>query len=249
VTRHLIVIGAQRCGTTYLYSLLDAHPEITMARPARPEPKVFISAKLAARGVEWYESTYFGHAPSQSSLLGEKSTSYIEHPEAAPRAAAVLGTVEIVVMLRDPVARAVSNWQFSSESGHEERPLAEALASNLSGAKAWDPRVTSVSPFAYLERGRYSDYLDAWYEHFPESVHVRFFEELISEDRALADLYKDLGVDPSFLPDNLGQPINESRHPAPGLSPELVAQLRMYFADSDARLRTTLSRELPWPSG
>jgi Sulfotransferase domain len=249
VTRHLIVIGAQRCGTTYLYSLLDAHPEIMMARPARPEPKVFISAELAARGIEWYESTYFADARSHSSLLGEKSTSYIEHPEAAARAAAVLGTSEIVVMLRDPVARAVSNWQFSSESGLEKRPLGEALVSNLSGAKAWDPSVTSVSPFAYLERGRYADYLDAWYKPFPESVHVRFFEELISDDGELAELYKDLGVDPSFRPDNLGQPINESRHPAPELAPGLVAQLRTYFADSDAKLRAILSRELPWPRG
>ena len=47
VTRHLLVIGAQRCGTTYLHDLLDAHPEIAMARPARPEPKVFLADELA----------------------------------------------------------------------------------------------------------------------------------------------------------------------------------------------------------
>ncbi|MBA2558792.1 MAG: sulfotransferase, partial [Propionibacteriales bacterium] len=65
MTRHLLVIGAQRCGTTYLHSILDSHPDITMARPARPEPKVFMSDQLVARGLDWYRETYFGHATSE----------------------------------------------------------------------------------------------------------------------------------------------------------------------------------------
>jgi Sulfotransferase domain len=246
VSRHLIIIGAQRCGTTYLHSLLDAHPEIAMACPARPEPKVFLSGELAARGRAWYESTYFAHARPES-LLGEKSTSYIEHPEAAARAASVLGRAEIIVMLRDPVARAVSNWQFSTENGLEERPLGEALKANLSGSTSWDRTATSVSPLAYLERGRYADYLDVWFTNFP-GVHVRFLEELVSDDAELASLYKDLGVEPSFRPENLGRAINMSHGSVPALEPGLVARLREYFADSDARLRKILGREVPWQS-
>jgi Sulfotransferase domain len=247
VTQHLLIIGAQRCGTTYLRSLLDSHPQITMARPARPEPKVFLSAELALRGREWYEATYFAHARSEI-LLGEKSTSYLEHPEAADRATSVLGLAEIVVMLRDPVARAVSNWQFSNENGLEDRPLDEAVADNLRGPRDWDRAVSSVSPFAYLERGRYADYLEPWYARFPGRVHVRFFEELTTDETELAGLYNDLGVDPNFRPDNLGRPVNTSRGAPLELAPSLVAEVRRYVADSDARLRTRLGRELPWPS-
>ncbi|MDP9318558.1 MAG: sulfotransferase domain-containing protein, partial [Actinomycetota bacterium] len=159
MTRHLLVIGGQRCGTTYLYAMLEAHPDIAMARPARPEPKVFMSDELAARGLEWYRATYFAHATTES-VLGEKSTSYLEDGEAAKHAASVLGAAEIVVQLRDPVARAVSNWRFSAGHGLEERPLAQALDENLQGLRDWDRSVSSVSPFAYLERGRYVDYLE-----------------------------------------------------------------------------------------
>jgi Sulfotransferase domain len=247
VTRHLIIIGAQRCGTTYLHSLLETHPEIAMARPTRPEPKVFLSPELAERGRAWYESTYFAHARSES-LLGEKSTSYIEHPEAAARAASVLGSAEIIVMLRDPVARAVSNWQFSTDNRLEKLSLSEALTANLSGARAWDRTATSVSPFAYLERGRYADYLDAWYAHFPGSVHIHFLEELISDHAEVARLYNEIGVEQAFRPDNLGQPINMSHRAAPELERELAAQVSRYFADSDARLGVMLGRELPWRS-
>ena len=79
--RHLLVIGAQRCGTTYLHTVLDSHEQITMARPANPEPKVFCSDELTRRGAEWYRETYFAHAGGEL-LLGEKSTSYLEDPNA-----------------------------------------------------------------------------------------------------------------------------------------------------------------------
>ena len=62
----------------------------------------------------------------------------------------------------DPIERAVSNWKFSRASGLEDRPLAEALRQNLAGAVPWDAARTSVSPFAYLERGRYAAQLDPW---------------------------------------------------------------------------------------
>ena len=176
------MIGAQRCGTTYLQSLLEAHPEITMARPARPEPKVFLSDDSVDRGRDWYRRTFFGHATHER-LLGEKSTSYIEVPEAADRAYRVLGDDTVVLaLLRDPVARAVSNWRFSTDNGLEERPLETALRENLAEAAEWDRASTSVSPFAYLERGRYEQHLEPWFAVFPTTARVVFLQDLL--DRA-----------------------------------------------------------------
>lgn len=227
--------------------MLDAHPEITMARPARPEPKVFLSAEQTARGIDWYEATYFSHATAES-LLGEKSTSYVERPDAASRVASLLGRAEIVVMLRDPVARAVSNWQFSTENGFENRPLAQALTENLEcAAQVWDPATTSVSPYAYLERGRYAQYLQPWFDQFSESLHVRFFEELVGSGAELAGLYEALAVDPSIRPEVLTQPVNRSQTRAPDLEPDVAARLRDYFGASDSMLAKMLDRELPWP--
>jgi hypothetical protein len=243
--RHLLVIGAQRCGTTYLASLLDAHPDITMARPARPEPKVFLDDAVVERGLDWYTRTYFGHATTES-LLGEKSTSYIEHAEAARRAAAVLGSAEIVVQLRDPVSRAISNWRFSTRHGLEHRRLDEALRENLDGSRDWDVQATSVSPFAYLERGRYVDYLEPWFAAFPGDVHVRFLEESAGRPEAVEELYGALGVDASFRPAGLETVVNDSEGPAPTLDSALETRLREYFGASDAALSRLLGRRLPW---
>lgn len=243
--RHLLVIGAQRCGTTYLSQLLDAHPQITMARPGRPEPKVFLSQESTDKGLTWYRDTYFAHATSES-LLGEKSTSYIEHPAAAVRARQVLGEAEVVVLLRDPVERAVSNWRFSTDNGFEQRPLEEALLQNLTSGTAWDEQRTSVSPFAYLERGRYADYLPPWSAAFPSSTHVLFLDELRTDDAAVGAMYADLGVDAGFRPPGRDQRVNQSQEPAPDLPRDLVGRLRDYFAASDAALSRLLGRDLPW---
>jgi hypothetical protein len=245
--RHLLIIGGQRCGTTGLAQVLEAHPDIAMAQPSRPEPKVFMSAELAGRGALWYRNAYFSHATTET-LYGEKSTSYIEHAEAAGRAWAVLGEAEIVVQLRDPVQRAISNWRFSTAHGVEDRPLEQALEDNLAGPRAWDSAKSSVSPFAYLERGRYTAYLQPWFDRFRGHVHVRLLEDHLRDPSSIRDLYAALGVDKDFLPEGLDHKVNESAGEPPVLSGDLETKLREYFAASDEALADRLGRPLPWPT-
>lgn len=245
MTRHLLIIGAQRCGTTYLASLLDAHPEVAMARPARPEPKVFLSQEKSDRGLAWYDATFFAHARSEQ-VLGEKSTSYLEDPVAATRAAAVLGEPDILVMLRDPVQRAVSNWRFSTDNGLEDRPLEEALAADLAGEQPWSHTGASVSPYAYVQRGRYSRYLSPWLAAFPRTTHVLFLEELQGDTERIAALYAGIGVDPSFRPTGADRPVNESEEQAPELSRGFRRLLDEYYAEDAVQLGRQLQRDPPW---
>lgn len=245
MTRHLLIIGAQRCGTTWLVEQLDQHPQVTTARPSRPEPKVFCSEELCAHGRDWYVDTWFGHATDETLLL-EKSTSYLEFPEAADRAAAMLGDPLIVVQLRDPVRRAMSHWAFSTDSGMEDRPLEDVLAANLQGPLPWDAERTSVSPYAYLERGRYVDYLRPWLDRFGDDVSIVLLEEMLADPSALDALHRRLGLTPTERPAAADSPLNASSSPTPDLDPSLHQQLRDYYATSDQELARLLGRPLPW---
>ncbi len=244
MSRHFLVIGAQRCGTTWLHDQLAAHPQIAMARPARPEPKVFLADEPVDAGD--YRARFFGHA-GDAAVLGEKSTSYLESRTAPDRVAATLGSPQIVVQLRDPVARAVSNWSFSRDHGVEHRSLAEALRANLAGPLPWDPHASSVSPFAYLERGRYAVDLVRWWDRFP--VYVQFLEEQLAEPGRIGELFGWLGVADDVRPDTGPGPVNASSPVEEDLDPELASELRGYFRDSDATLADMLERDLPWPTG
>lgn len=248
MTRHFLLIGAQRCGTTWLRQQLEAHPQVAMARPVRPEPKVFLDDLGTGHDREWYVQTWFGHA-TERQVLGEKSTSYLDRPDAIPRIRSMLGDdVPILVQLRDPVARAASHWRFSTESGLEHRPLDEALAANLEGPLPWDPSRTSVSPYAYLERGRYVEALRPWLAAFGDLVHVQLLEDVLADTSRFAATWTHLGVDPALAPPVETTPVNRSDATPPALDPSLAVAVRHYFAESDQELEALLGRTLPWSS-
>jgi hypothetical protein len=247
MTRYLLIAGAQRCGTTYLYRVLDEHPEIAFAKPVRPEPKFFLDREKCRRGLAWYEATYFAGA-GNCPVHGEKSTSYLESAAAAERAASIIPDAHTLVMLRNPIDRAISNWKFSTAAGLEDRPLEQALNENLDHSRPWDRSKTSVSPFAYLERGRYVEYLAPWQKFFSGRLHVLFLEEFAGNAAAVARVYGAVDVEPTFEPPSLRRRVNAAESLVPAIEPSLVTRLRDYFEESNDLLRSYLERELPWNS-
>ncbi|MDH5527344.1 MAG: sulfotransferase [Nitrospirota bacterium] len=253
---HLFIVGAQRCGTTWLYQLLDQHPQIVMARPVRPEPKFFSQDALYERGLDYYEQTFFAGLETGEGIRyrGEKSTSYLDSDEAAERIARHYPDARILILVRDPVARAVSHWRFSVENAVENLPIEEAFSGEEARLEAFDPTRISVSPYAYLTRGRYIEGVERYARHFPAShIHVLVNEQLVGRREAVRELYQALGVDASFQPAGLDQRVNASSvetERRAALSPELEAWARDYFAGPTARLEAWLGRPIPeWRRG
>lgn len=241
--KNLFIIGAQRSGSTYLYKLLDDHPEVSMAHPVRPEPKFFLSEQCVARGREYYEQTYFCDRKDGTIYLGEKSTSYIESRESARRIKDVYSDARILVVLRDPVSRAYSNYRFSVAHGLEKMTFLQALRAEperLDEAKF----STSVSPFAYRKRGNYIDYIETYLEIFNSSqVRVLIFEELVNSPQEVQALYQWLGVTSSFLPPSLHRIFN------PATAPEMEQKTAFYdlamgYQSSIERLERLLGRQI-----
>ncbi|TYO99023.1 sulfotransferase domain-containing protein [Geothermobacter ehrlichii] len=236
---HFIIGGAQRSGTTFLYRMLDAHPEIQMAKPVRPEPKFFLKDDLFQGGRKLYEETCFGPPDPRIRVRGEKSTSYIEYESCARRIRAILPEVKLIFVLRNPVERAISNYWFSVNNGLENRPINEALA--VGGQKAFTVEGSglSASPYNYLGRGKYVDYLNVYRKYFPaEQLKIVLFEEMVAGGGVVyADLLSFLGLAPTEdLPDGLG-PVNASEKHDIGLSEELRRELTSFFLPWNQRLK------------
>jgi Sulfotransferase domain len=242
---HFVIVGAQRSGTSYLYGLLNEHPDIEMATPMRPEPKFFLDDDAYARGLDYYEQHCF--PGSRAGVRGEKSTSYIESEVAAQRIMTLLPDALVVVVLRDPVQRALSNYAFTVAHGNENLDIGEALRASATGERHWDHDQFSVSPYAYLQRGRYADYLERYVRHVPRAqIHVVMFEDLVENHGAITELYRRLGVDSTFEPSGLGVPVNSESRDGECISGELMAFLRDYYLEPDRRLEEFLGRALPW---
>ena len=78
------------------------------------------------RGLEWYGHHF--EAATADQCCGEVTPYYLFHPLAAQRIAADLPKVKLIVLLRDPVERALSQYFHSKRLGLEPLDLEEALA-------------------------------------------------------------------------------------------------------------------------
>lgn len=243
---HFFIAGAQRSGTTYLYHQCAEHPQIEMALPIRPEPKYFINQWDAEATAASYFDCYFGHKAG-AVVYGEKSTSYIEIESSAQRIATLIPDAKIVFVLRNPVERAISNYRFSVKHGVEQASLAEAMYHEGHRRHNYDPTKISVSPFAYLQRGRYIDYINMYERYFtPERIHIMIYEQMTSDIRVIQRLYAFLGVDVTYTSNTRGEVINANdSESAPALDDALLRYLYDYFAESNQQLFVRLGYDVP----
>lgn len=242
---HFFIVGAQRSGTTYLHTLLAEHPEIEMAKPVRPEPKFFLVDALFNRGLDYYETFFEGKHTAR--IRGEKSTSYIEAEKAALRINHCFPNAKIIFVLRNPIERAISNYWFSVKNGLENMPMEEAF---LREDRDYDSTQISVSPYAYLERGRYLDYIHMYEKYFlRSSILIVIFERLIEEAREIQRIYDFLGASSGFIPDALGEIVNKGEKPDCKLSHKMECYLEDYYAKPNAQLAEYLEANLDeWKS-
>jgi hypothetical protein len=244
--QHFFIGGAQRSGTTYAYHLCAGHPEIEMALPVRPEPKFFLNPALYAQGYAFYQHTYFGKKP-HARVYGEKSTSYIESESAARELAQMIPDANIVFVLRNPIERAISNYRFSVLHGVEHESMEVAFLTEAVRVEQFDRTRFSVSPYAYLRRGRYIEYLEMYERYFrQDQIHILIYEQMIADDASVEGLYRFLGVDTSYRSPSRGEIINANtdKVQAP-LDEDVRAQLREQFAPYTARLRAHTGLSIP----
>jgi hypothetical protein len=242
MTDRIFIVGIQRCGTTFLYHLLDSHPQIAMAKPVRPEPKVFLN-NLVTGDPGGYDALLFPDDP-EAKVRGEKSTSYIDHDAALRRIGATFPEARYLVALRDPVERALSHYRFSVDSGLEHRSVEEAIIGDLEGREPEYDRSISVSPFAYVRRGHYLEQLLRLERHTHQThIKVVINEELGEDGAEVADAYRFLKVDPSVRPRTCAIPTNKSTSQT-HLPPSLRRTLQDHYAPLNAELEGYLGRAL-----
>jgi hypothetical protein len=234
-----IIIGGQRCGTTYLYKLLEEHPQICAAKPLRPEPKFFLKDDYE-KGLDHYIDTYFPHREEHHKIFVEKSTSYYESEIAAKRINSLVPNSKIIMILRDPVQRAISNYFFSKNNGLETRSLEDVFLNESDPPKY--PSNISTNPFNYLKRGEYIKYIEMYLEHISEDrIHILFLKDIINNPAEIKGLYESVGVRSDFNPFSLNRRINISEKNE-DVPEEVTDKLVKYYEPYNLRLGRYLNK-------
>jgi len=193
------ILGAAKCGTTSLANHLRAHPDVFI--PDIKEVAFFNIDTHWERGVDWYEA-WFADADGERAV-GDATPAYLYVPEVVERLATTIGTdagCRFVVQLRDPVNRTYSHYWHRRREGVEHRELDEVLDEELGGEEGW----------GYVGRGRYMEQIRRYLDRFGDgTLHAVVFEDFVTRPvAAYADVCRHLGVDASFVPDDLGERYN-----------------------------------------
>jgi len=190
------IVGAQRCGTTTLAAVLAEHPAICVARDK--ECHLFDAERVQREGVSGDDiDRFFAHRMPGQVLL-DATPSYLYLPGCLEAIQRHCPDARIIVLLRKPVARAVSQHGHERRLGRETAPMFRAfLAERFRLWRETDPlaRRSAHRKSSYVDRGRYDVQLRRLMV-LSQSVHVVLFEEMIRSPQSVIDgVYDFLGVE------------------------------------------------------
>ena len=187
-------IGAAKAGTSWLAFLMNQHSALRMA--SEKEITFFSSEKRWSKGEEWYRSRLPRREPN--TLIGEFSVSYMTHAEkTATRLKSMNGHVRLIAVLRHPLKRAQSHWNWLHQLGR---------------VKYGTPFNLEMAP-AILQDSLYYQNLKPFIERFERSqIHVLKYENLLKDPlETLNSLFTFLGVAPltkiEFFDQRVGETI------------------------------------------
>jgi len=245
-----IVLGTHKGGTSSIQTYLIQHPQLF----GGTHKEVHFFDYQFSRGETWYRSVFpLTNDLPAGSLTGEATPFYMVHPLVPARVAQLLPQVKLIVLLRDPVDRAISHYYHQIRRGREKLSIGEAFAAEMDRIGSEKERLLAGEDFkpepfrrfSYTERGLYADQLERWFDYFPrEQFFIDTSERFYGDTPGfLTDVFDFLGVDAQaqvadLKPRNVGLPREDN--------PAVRARLSEYFAPHNQRLEALLGRTFDW---
>ena len=239
-----VIVGATKSATTWLQRNLQQHSAVFM-----PGAETHYFSRNFEQGPAWYGAFFKPAAAHQ--IVGERSNSYLDHPEAPRRLRAVLPDVRLIVQLRNPIERALADCRSHFRHG--------AAAADVDR----NPGMDGADADRLHAGGLYYRHLSRFLELFPrEQLCVTLYDDL---DREPASVLNRIRAHIGLAPTKVGgsaplpgpvQPVGgttrrgashaavgrRARHPE--LSDALRARLRAYYEADVQALSDLLGRDL-----
>ncbi len=234
---NFFLVGAMKAGTTAVYDSLGVHPQVYCS-PIK-EPNFFSDdldigqfTLSDARANSSFDAdayvlgpmdrpvheAYIRDPASYSALfrmaggkqaIGECSTSYLYSTAAAHNMRRAVPHARIVMILRNPVERAISQYYMECRIGTACEPFGSLLNQDLAA-----PRKLWGNSRLYVELGRYVEQVARYLDQFPrEQVKIIVYDDLRADFHGvITDILTFLGVDPALQPPAVGSS-NSARVP------------------------------------
>ena len=219
---NFLIPGAGKSGTSVICNFLNQHPDVFVCDPKEPcffafegAPPSYTNEQIFNRSVIHDLQKYLALFPETGKYraVGDASTYYLLLEE---RSIANIKLhiesyrdIRIILILRNPVDRAFSNYSMFRMNNVETLEFEDAISPEVIERR----KLQGYGPsFDYLEEGLYYRRVKAYVDAFPH-IRVYLYEDLMADAKGLmADIYSFLGVDAGFVPD-INRRINVSGSP------------------------------------
>lgn len=189
------LIGAQKAGSTTLYSWLSQHPEID-APDSIKDFHFFTSNEYSKRGYDWFETLY---RKKNAKIKLNGAVNYLFRAEAPEKVFSYNPNAKFIVILRNPVKRAFSAYNYFFKLDKETRTFPNAIYDEL---KMPFRNLEEKDDFAYLEHGYYYSQLLNWIKLFGrEKFLILIYEDFFSDPKKhLKKVFQFLKLNSDFSP-------------------------------------------------
>ena len=221
-----VIGGAQKAGTSALAAYLSMHPSIRL--PRAKEAHVFDAPDFDdAADTPSIDARYAASFPldprtdASGALHGDATPIYMFHPTLVARIARYNPRMRWIILLRDPVDRAISHWHMERARGADRWPMLPAMLLEdwrLHGHADDLRQLSPLRTYSYRRRGDYARQLDTLYSTFPHDqlLVLRSSDLRDAPAATLSHVHRFLGVTQRVPVDHDLAPVFEGRYAVPG---------------------------------
>jgi hypothetical protein len=244
----VVIVGAQKAGTTQLHAYLMKHPRLFGAW----KKEVDYFSKHSNRSIKWYRSQFplRRRIESVGGLAVDASPSYLPAPAALLKMHDVLPEAQIIAVLRDPVARAFSHYQHYKTRGLESRTFEQAVDEELRQPDACPEfgvslRADSPPMLGYVGRGYYALQLELLLTLYPRNrVLILDSAALFSDTNAACQrVFEFLGIEQFEIAPTK---IYNRGYYKDQIDPAVAERLRQHYKPHDERLSELVGLPFCW---
>ena len=190
---NFLIIGAQKAGSTFAHKCIREHPDVFMPRY---EIAFFEDPHYSRNDFSQFEVVF--DAVRNEKAIGIKRPDYLARPECPERIYKHIPNAKLIVVLRNPIDRAISAYYWFMQVGIIPiRPIEEGLPDIVSGS--YDVRCPKAREI--VDYGFYYKHLSRYLRCFERSQLWIGFQNDFRADpqQALEQIYRFLEIDESYV--------------------------------------------------
>ena len=251
---NFLILGAQKAGTTSLFNYIETYGK-NFLPPERKE--LYFFTEHFDKGLKYYRS--FFPKCKKGQITGEATPDYLFYHKCPKRIKEALGNVKFIILLRNPIDRLISHYNFMNFTNKTNAIDPEPIDVAVRHEKDWvnlkdDFPINfnySYKYYSYKSRGIYHKQLERWFDHFPrESFLIFDFDDFINDThKVMNDVFTFLNIDAEEIPNRkenfpaYNKNINKGKNK---LDPDTRKYLEDFFKPHNEALYKLINKNFKW---